>query len=138
MAFLSVLFAILVMTALGSSANAEERLNVELNKLESFDQGCRTFFLIRNRVVSDFTSFEMSLAILDRDGRIDRLLTVDAAPLPAERTSLKLFEIPDASCDAIGEILLYDIASCAEQGGSDGDCFAKVELGSKAGIGFVK
>ena len=37
----------------------------------------------------------MSLAIFDASGVIDRLLSIDAAPLPAARTTLKLFEIPD-------------------------------------------
>jgi hypothetical protein len=119
-------------------ARAEQRLVVELNKLESFDGGCRTFFLLRNAGGEAFQSLDMSLAVLDGDGRIDRLLTVDAAPVPADRTSLKLFEIPDVACDGVGELLLYEIGACATGSDDGGDCFDRVELRSRASIPFVK
>ena len=64
----------------GSAAAQTDRLIVELNKFESIDNGCRTFFLFRNQTVNAFQGFEMSLAILDDEGIIDRLLTVDAGP----------------------------------------------------------
>ena len=121
-----------------AAAETNDRLNVELNKFEAFAGGCRTFFLIRNPSEQAFTAFDMSLAILDRDGRIDRLLTVDAAPIPAGRTSLKLFEIADADCTAIGQVLLYEIGSCATAKETPGDCFALVDLRSRAGAPLVK
>ncbi|MEO0700397.1 MAG: hypothetical protein AAFY81_11875, partial [Pseudomonadota bacterium] len=80
----------------------------------------------------------MSLAILTSDGVIDRLLTIDAAPLPSGRTTLKLFEIPEIQCSAIGEVLLHDIASCRPQNGEEMDCFAILELGSKTAAPLVK
>ncbi|CAN0590510.1 unnamed protein product, partial [Ectocarpus sp. 12 AP-2014] len=70
-------------------------MTVELNKFEDIETGgCRAFFLFRNETGQSFDGFEMSLAILDGDGVIDRLLAIDAAPLPIARTTLKLFEIP--------------------------------------------
>ncbi|TYB84449.1 hypothetical protein FQ320_22050 [Oceaniovalibus sp. ACAM 378] len=114
------------------------RLTVELNKVEPGDTGgCRAFFLFRNRTAQTLDGFEMSLAILNASGVIDQLLTIDAAPLPAGRTTLKLFEIPGASCDGISEILLHDIATC-QAGGEDADCFAMVDLVSRADIGLTK
>ncbi len=68
----------------GAAVAQTDRLIVELNKFEAIDNGCRTFFLFRNQTVNVFQGFEMSLAILDDEGIIDRLLTVDAAPLPAD------------------------------------------------------
>lgn len=115
------------------------RLTVELNKFEPADTGgCRAFFLFRNQTGQSFEGFEMSLAILDTGGIIDRLLTIDAAPLPAARTTLKLFEIPEISCDAIGEILLHELASCKPQNGAEIDCFAFLDLVSHAPAGLVK
>jgi len=80
----------------------------------------------------------MSLAILDTGGIIDRLLTIDAAPLPDRRTTLKLFEIPEISCDAISEILLHELASCKPQNASETDCFPFLELVSRTPAGLVK
>lgn len=84
-------------TALPQTAHAQDaQLTVELNKFEASENGgCRAFFLFRNQSGKAFEGFEMSLAILDTQGVIDRLLNIDAAPLPVARTTLKLFEIPE-------------------------------------------
>ena len=116
----------------------EVPLSVELNKFESFEGGCRSFFLFRNRGEATLSGFEMSLAILDKGGVIDRLLTIDAAPLPAGRTTLKLFEIGDIACETIGEVILHDIATCEAAGGEAVDCFAMIELESLTSAPLVK
>ena len=71
--------------ALGvSPVMANERLTVELNKTEEIESGgCRAFFLFKNETGNSFSGFEMSLAVLDGDGVIDRLLSIDAAPCPS-------------------------------------------------------
>ncbi len=114
------------------------RLTIELNKFEETEEsGCRAFFLFRNGTEMTLAGFEMSLAILDRNGVIDRLLTIDAAPLPAARTTLKLFEIPETRCDAISEILLHDLPSCQPQNAPEMDCFPLIDLVSRTGAAMV-
>lgn len=122
----------------GAASAIEPMLGIELNKLESFEGGCRSFFLFRNRTELTLSSFEMSLAILDQGGVIDRLLTIDAAPLPARRTTLKLFEIPEIACENVGEVILHDIAACAAADAAAIDCFAMIELSSLASTPLVK
>ncbi|MFQ5624766.1 MAG: hypothetical protein ACE5FS_15385 [Paracoccaceae bacterium] len=124
----------------GMAAAAEDgRLTVELNKFEDGDGGsCRAFFLFRNRTDLTLEGFEMSLAVLDTNGVIDRLLTIDAAPLPAQRTTLKLFEIPEITCSGISEILLHEIAACKPQNADEIDCFSIIGLASKASAALVK
>ncbi len=115
------------------------RLLVELNKFEEIDSGgCRAFFLFRNQTDNSFAGFEMSLAILDTNGVIDRLLAIDAAPLPVARTTLKLFEIPETSCAGISEILLHEITSCQPQNADEMDCFPILDLNSKTNAALVK
>ena len=131
----------LAVAALANSALAQSedtKLSIELNKLETFEGGCRSFFLFRNRTDLTLSSFEMSLAILDRHGVIDRLLTIDAAPLPAVRTVLKIFEIPEITCDNVGEMILHDIAACATASNTEIDCFDVIELSSRAAAALVK
>ena len=114
-------------------------LKVELNKVEEIDGGgCRAFFLFRNQTDKSFAGFEMSLAILDGQGVIDRLLSIDAAPLPVQRTTLKLFEIPQIACTNISEILLHDVTSCQPQNEDQMDCFPILDLGSKTSAQLVK
>lgn len=122
-----------------TAAAAQGPLTVELNKFEPGENGgCRAFFLFRNQTGNSFEGFEMSLAILDTNGIIDRLLTIDAAPLPAARTTLKLFEIPEISCEAISEILLHELASCKPQNAEETDCFPFLELVSRTPAALVK
>ena len=114
-------------------------LLVEINKTEEIEGGgCRAYFLFRNKTGKSFDGFEMSLAVLDGQGVIDRLLSVNAAPLPVQRTTLKLFEIPEIACSNISEVLLHDITSCRPQNEEETDCFALLELGSRSSVALVK
>jgi hypothetical protein len=119
---------------LAGAAAAQEggALGVELNKLESIEGGCRSYFLFRNETGRAMSAFELSVAVLGTDGVIDQLLTIDAAPLPAARTTLKIFEIPDTACASIGEILLHDIPACTAEDGEPADCFSLIALSSLA------
>ena len=118
---------------------APGQLTVELNKFEETETGgCRAFFLFRNETGMSFDGFEMSLAILDTNGVIDRLLSIDAAPLPVARTTLKLFEIPDTTCSGISEILLHELTSCRPQNADEMDCFPILQLNSKTNAALVK
>ncbi|WP_343079631.1 hypothetical protein [Ostreiculturibacter nitratireducens] len=121
-------------------ASAESgKLTVELNKFEDAESGsCRAFFLFRNDSGKAFEGFEMSLAILDSNGVIDRLLNIDAAPLPVERTTLKLFEIPEVACGDISEVLLHAIEICKPQNEEETDCFPMVSLESRTSAALVK
>lgn len=138
----SLICATFLATALLSApatAQADAGLVVELNKVEAVEGGgCSAFFLFRNGTDMSFEGFEMSLAILDTGGVIDRLLSIDAAPLPVSRTTLKLFEIPEIACGDISEILLHDLTSCRPQNGSEMDCFDILTLRSKAAAALVK
>jgi hypothetical protein len=129
-----------VLAALAGPAAAQDgRLTVEMNKFEENEGGgCRAFFLFRNGSGKTFEAFEMSLAVLDQNGVIDRLLSIDAAPLPADRTTLKLFEIPEISCASISEVLLHEISACRPQNEPDMDCFPIIDLTSKTAAHLVK
>ena len=125
--------------ALSAGMAHADKLTVELNKFEEVEGGgCRAFFLFRNQSGLTLEGFEMSLAILDDNGVIDRLLTIDAAPLPSARTTLKLFEIPEIQCGAISEILLHDLESCKPQNAEEIDCFPLIDLVSRTGAQLVK
>ncbi len=139
--FFSIVLAMAVAIPPASAIAQEIKgpLTVELNKFEEIDGGgCRSFFLFRNQTGLSFEGFEMSLAILDGNGVIDRLLSIDAAPLPVARTTLKLFEIPEIACSNISEILLHDVTSCRPQNGEETDCFAFLALNSKTSAALVK
>lgn len=115
------------------------RLTVEMNKFEAAEGGgCRAYFLFRNQTGTSFEAFQMSLAVLDKTGVINRLLSIDAAPLPVARTTLKLFDIPGIACEDIGQVLLHDIPACKPQNGQNEDCFPLIDLQSRTPAALVE
>jgi hypothetical protein len=138
-ALLVLVFIALTVSPVPATAQEDGRLTVELNKLEQGEgTGCRAYFLFRNRTDMTFQGFEISLAILDRAGVIDRLLAIDAAPLLADRTTLKLFEVPEIACADISEVLLHELTACAPQTADPMDCFPIVDLVSRADAGLTR
>lgn len=118
---------------------AGDLVRVELNKVEAAQGGgCSTYFLFRNSFSEAFKVLEMSLAVMDKAGVINQLLTINAAPIPAERTTLKLFDIPDIDCGQISEILVHDIPACEAENTEAMACYSVVGLDSKAAIGLIK
>lgn len=115
------------------------RLTIEINKFEEIEGGgCRAFFLFQNGTPTSFEGFEMSLAIFNKAGVIDRLLSIDAAPLPVARTTLKLFEVPQIACTDIGQVLLHDVPICKPQNADNTDCYPLIDLASKTSAALVK
>lgn len=131
----AIVFALSTTAALAEDG----KLSIELNKFEAGDGGgCKAFFLFRNQTGNSFEDFEMSLAILDGNGVIDRLLSIDASPLPVQRTVLKLFEIPEIDCTNISEILLHDLPACKPQNAEPMDCFPLLSLNSKTSASLAQ
>ncbi|MDW3224265.1 MAG: hypothetical protein R8G34_15520 [Paracoccaceae bacterium] len=131
--------ALFVGTLLAAPLVAQDTLVVELNKVEASEGGgCSTYFLFRNGTGLNFATLELSLAILDGNGVINQLLTVDAAPVPAARTTLKLFDISGLACDDISELLVHDIPACAPEDGTAPACFETIALESLADVALVK
>ncbi len=115
------------------------KLGIEVNKFEEIEGGgCRAYFLFANDTPNSFEGFEMSLAIFDKSGVIDRLLSIDAAPLPVARTTLKLFEVPQIACANIGQILLHDVPVCKPQNAETVDCYPLINLTSRTSAPLVK
>lgn len=132
-----VVLAILAPLLAPGAFAADGKLAVELNKLEEAEGSvCRAYFLFRNGTGKTFEAFEMSLAVLDRQGVIDQLLTIDAAPIPVGRTTLKLFEVPGIACGEISVFLLHDVPACRPQNEEATDCFPLLTLSSRAAAGL--
>ena len=136
--FAGALAGAIVFTGLAATAQTS-KLTIEINKFEEIaGGGCRAFFLFQNSTPTSFEGFEMSLAIFNKQGVIDRLLSIDAAPLPVARTMLKLFEVPQIACTDIGQVLLHDVPVCKPQNAENTDCYPLIDLSSKTSAPLVK
>ncbi len=120
------------------AADEAAKLHMELNKLETQGNACRTYLVFKNETDSSFKTLKLDLVIFGVDGIVAKRLAVEAAPLAADKTSLKVFDIGDVTCDKIGQVLLNDVTACADQEGEIDECIAKLDLTSRGEVDFTK
>jgi hypothetical protein len=119
-------------------AGAAPLVAAELNKLEPQGDACRAYLVLKNEVPVAFDTLKLDLVLFDGDGVVARRLAVDAAPLAAGKTSLKVFDIAGQACGAIGRILLNDVIACAGPDGPRSDCLGLVAPSARGSVQFIK
>ncbi len=134
----ALLVAGLCLSAGAASALEKGRIGVELNKLEAAGDACRAYLLLSNGTAAAFTSLKLDLVTFDADGIVQRRVAVEAAPIGAGKTSLKVFDISGIQCQAIGRMLLNGVMSCKGAKAEPADCLALVSVTSRAAQPFIK
>ncbi len=132
---LIVLWALAPAPGLAQDAGS---LNIQLNKLEPDGDACRAYIVLENRGAQSFEALRLDLVMFDTDGVIARRLAVDAAPLAAGRTSVRVFAISGLACGDIGRVLLNDVLNCADADGEIRDCMERITPESIADVPFIK
>jgi hypothetical protein len=97
-------------------------VNIELNKLEPADKGCRAYVVINNTTDTAYQSFKIDLVLFQSDGVIGKRFSIDLAPLRPKKKSVKLFDIDGMSCDKIGSMLINDVMECKSASGPVDGC----------------
>jgi hypothetical protein len=116
-------------------AVAASGVSIELNRLEARDQSCRVSLVVANPGDKAMDSLKLDLVFFDKDGVISRRLAVEAGPVRASKTSVKLFDASDTPCDGLSRVLLNDVTAC---GGGE-DCLSMVSTSSRVkGVEFAK
>ena len=134
-------FALSVVCAMfiGSAASAQAKgLQVELNKLEEVENGCRAFLVFENASDHLFSAFKIDLVLFDRKGVISKRLAVDAAPVRPRKTMVKMFDIQGASCADTERILINDVIECHDSKAERLNCVSLVTPTSRASSEFFK
>lgn len=128
-----------VFGTVGSAGAAEKgRIGVELNKLEAVGESCRAYLVLANGTGGVFKSLKLDLVMFDPDGIVQRRVAVEAAPLAAGKTTLKVFDIAKMACASVGKVLLNSVMSCETAAGPMGDCLSKVSVSSRAKQPLIK
>lgn len=126
-----------VLCLLPSSLLAEERIDIELNKLEDREGSCRAYLVFKNHTDALFNEFKLDLVMFGSDGIISRRLAVDSSPLRSNKTTVKLFDIEGTVCSEIGLVLINDVLSCRDTYERT-DCVNLIETSTKSAASFVK
>jgi hypothetical protein len=123
--------------ALGGT-EAASTIGVELNRLEDQGGNCRAYLVITNPGSAEFSGFALDLVIFDRGGTIMRRLAVDVAPVRPTKTSVKVFDIAETACGAIGSILVNDVIHCRDASGDVAGCVDRLSTSSKLAVSLLK
>lgn len=135
-ACLMLLASPFIAAAQEAEAEQETRLAIELNALAPSERGCRVTFVAANHLEGDLDRAAYELAFFDTDGLVARLAVVDFLDLVQGRTKVRQFEFAGMDCDAIGRILINDLAECAGIGVEATDCMGRLTLDNKTSIQF--
>jgi hypothetical protein len=123
----------------GSGAAPAADVRVELNRLEPRGDACRTYLVLQNTSGAAYKSLKLDLFVFDTGGVVAQRLAVEAGPLPAKKTSVKLFDFPGITCERFGRVLLNDVLTCEQADGTTrDDCLGVVDTASKGSVPFGK
>jgi len=122
----------------GPALAAEDGVSVELNKLEPNGAACRAYLVLENGTASAFETLKLDLVMFDTDGVVAKRLAVETAPLPAAKTSLKVFDMDGLPCERVGRVLLNDVMACADASGARDDCLGLVAPAARGPLEFIK
>lgn len=130
---LRVLLLGVALTLFSTSAWAQlGGVNVELNKLEQVKNACRAYLVTQNLTDTHFESLVLDVVMFNNDGIVAKRLAVELAPLPADKTRLKVFDITGLRCENIGQLLLNDVLQCRDEQGKRNDCLSLLRVTSRS------
>lgn len=132
------LWAVLSCLTTAEAAEGPAKIGVELNRLEDQSGSCRAYLVVTNPGTTEFSGFALDLVIFDRGGTIMRRLAVDIAPVRPAKTSVKVFDIPETQCSAIGSILVNDVIHCRDANGDVAGCVDRLSTSSKLAVSLMK
>ena len=125
----------------GQAQDAEggaAQIGLELNKLESQGESCRAYMVFENATPHRFDAYALDLVIFDTEEMIANRLRVRLEDLRANKTVVRLFDIPETRCESVGRILLNKIAACEVADGGAVDCLGLTRTRSRARVDFVQ
>lgn len=135
----AAMLSLLAGQAIGQEAReATETVSVELNRLEQTNGACQAYLVVGNTTPADFETLGVDLVMFDQDGIITRRVAVDLAPLPAGKTSVRVFSLDGMECDSVGRVLLNSVVSCEDGTGERTDCLGLVKPSSRAAAAFIE
>ena len=112
-------------------------INIELNKFESVENACRAYFVIENRTPEVIRELRLIVYFFDKNGVILASgNSLSFNDVPAQRTRVGLFNIPELACGDIGRALIDEVVTCATSEGAVTGCAEMVATSTRTDIAF--
>lgn len=127
----------LVLPALGSEGSQSKTgLSLELNRLEQNGASCRATLVVRNGFETNLDETAFELVMFDKAGLISLMTVFDFGALPAGKTRVQRFDLPQTSCPDLTRILINGVSRCAGTGIDVSRCEMNLSTNNRAGIEF--
>jgi len=88
------------------------RIDLSLNAASAGTDGCRLSFVVHNGMNTELDNLSVEIAIFATEGALDRLLRLNFGILLEDKTRVRQFDLDGTQCDAIGNVLINDVAAC--------------------------
>lgn len=135
---LSALVGMAALLFTGTALAQAGGIHIELNKLETVKGACRAYLVTQNLTQTRFESLKLDVVMFNNDGIVAKRLAVQIAPMPAGKTSLKVFDIDGLTCDKIGQLLLNDVLECKDKKGDRNDCLSLISVSQRGSVPFIE
>jgi hypothetical protein len=87
-------------------------LELELNKIEQTDSGCRLTFKSTNRMPAKLESFSLEVYLLDPKGVALQSVQFSFGAIAASKARFAKFDLKDRPCKDIGGVFINEFKSC--------------------------
>ncbi len=121
-----------------AAAPATGGVTLELNKLEPYDKGCRTYMVVNNTSDTVYQSFKLDFVLFQPDGVISKRIALDLAPIKAQKRTVKLFELEGVACEKMASILINEVMECKTEAGTLPDCLGRISTSSLTSVQISK
>ena len=124
--------------AAAETTGAAGAIRVELNRMETVGEACQPYLVFENQAGYALSELQLDLVLFDADGVVADRLAINAAPLPAGKTSLVVFQVPSMTCERVGRLLLNSVLACAGGPLAPEQCLDLVRTESRLAVPFFK
>ncbi|WEK52497.1 MAG: hypothetical protein P0Y66_11225 [Candidatus Kaistia colombiensis] len=135
----SLAAATLVLMAAASAAAAQDApraIAIELNGAEPNGKACQLSFVIDNGLTTTINDMALELVLFEKDGRVGRFVVVRTGKVPASKSRVRQFGVPDTACTSIARILVNDVKECAGAGLVPTLCADSLKVSTRTDIRF--
>ncbi len=124
--------------ATGAATVASGKIGIELNKVESYEKGCRFFVVVNNATEQAYPALKLDMALFQPDGVIARQFALDLSPLKAQKKTVKQFDMEGVACDKVGSLFINDVRECKADQGPAPDCLKNLATSTLSNVQLLK
>ncbi|MET4632262.1 hypothetical protein ABIE08_000175 [Kaistia defluvii] len=133
---LGAALVLMTATSFAEAQQAPKAIAIELNGAEANAKACRLSFVIDNRLSAGIDDMALELVLFEQDGRVNRFAVVRTAKVPAGKSRVRQFDIPETACPSIARILVNDVKECSGAGLTPGACAESIQVSTRTDMRF--